>query len=163
MKKMWKLNNKAVSPVIATILMVAITVVLAAVLYVMVMGFGGDGGSDTPTGSFTMTEAIDGTHQKVQFGVLSPETSLTELKIIITTTAGSETWTYVSGASLVAPATDVVTTVDAISYVDLAADSTISSGDYLNIQLDAGATGSFTVTMIYTDTGDSIDVITFTK
>ena len=41
MKKMWKKNNKAVSPVIATILMVAITVVLAAVLYVMVMGFGG--------------------------------------------------------------------------------------------------------------------------
>ncbi|HPD09254.1 MAG TPA: type IV pilin, partial [Methanomassiliicoccales archaeon] len=41
---MWKKNTKAVSPVIATILMVAITVVLAAVLYVMVMGFGG---SDT--------------------------------------------------------------------------------------------------------------------
>ena len=38
MKKSWK--KSAVSPVIATILMVAITVVLAAVLYVMVMGFG---------------------------------------------------------------------------------------------------------------------------
>ncbi|MEM3493011.1 MAG: archaellin/type IV pilin N-terminal domain-containing protein [Thermoplasmata archaeon] len=35
--KVWK-NKKGVSPVIATILMVAITVVLAAVLYVMVMG-----------------------------------------------------------------------------------------------------------------------------
>jgi flagellin-like protein len=42
MKKIWKMrkNREAVSPVIATILMVAITVVLAAVLYVMVMGFG---------------------------------------------------------------------------------------------------------------------------
>ncbi len=42
MKKMWKIrkDKSAVSPVIATILMVAITVVLAAVLYVMVMGFG---------------------------------------------------------------------------------------------------------------------------
>ncbi len=42
MKKMWKMkkSKEAVSPVIATILMVAITVVLAAVLYVMVMGFG---------------------------------------------------------------------------------------------------------------------------
>jgi flagellin-like protein len=40
MKKIWKSrrNNEAVSPVIATILMVAITVVLAAVLYVMVLG-----------------------------------------------------------------------------------------------------------------------------
>jgi len=41
MKKNWK-SRSAVSPVIATILMVAITVVLAAVLYVMVMGMGGE-------------------------------------------------------------------------------------------------------------------------
>lgn len=47
MRKNWK-DRKGVSPVIATILMVAITVVLAAVLYVMVMGFGDDGGK-TPT------------------------------------------------------------------------------------------------------------------
>lgn len=38
MKKAWKRNEQGVSPVIATILMVAITVVLAAVLYVMVIG-----------------------------------------------------------------------------------------------------------------------------
>ena len=36
-------NQRAVSPVIATILMVAITVVLAAVLYVMVGQFAGGG------------------------------------------------------------------------------------------------------------------------
>jgi len=53
MKKMWKKNTKAVSPVIATILMVAITVVLAAVLYVMVMGFGGDSSGQAPTASLT--------------------------------------------------------------------------------------------------------------
>lgn len=47
MKKLWSLRKKdnAVSPVIATILMVAITVVLAAVLYVMVLGFGTDTGT----------------------------------------------------------------------------------------------------------------------
>jgi len=40
MKKLWLIrkDEEAVSPVIATILMVAITVVLAAVLYVMVSG-----------------------------------------------------------------------------------------------------------------------------
>ena len=48
MRKNWK-DRKGVSPVIATILMVAITVVLAAVLYVMVMGFGGDGAGQAPT------------------------------------------------------------------------------------------------------------------
>lgn len=47
MKKLWSLrkNDHAVSPVIATILMVAITVVLAAVLYVMVLGFSGGTGT----------------------------------------------------------------------------------------------------------------------
>ena len=53
MKRIWKKNAKeAVSPVIATILMVAITVVLAAVLYVMVSGYFID--PNTPlAGSFT--------------------------------------------------------------------------------------------------------------
>ena len=51
MKKVWK--EEAVSPVIATILMVAITVVLAAVLYVMVISMGNtstDLRSETPLG-----------------------------------------------------------------------------------------------------------------
>lgn len=39
------LNDSAVSPVIAVILMVAITVVLAATVYVWVSGFGSGGGS----------------------------------------------------------------------------------------------------------------------
>lgn len=44
-----KKNEKAVSPVIGTILMVAITVVLAAVLYVMVSGIGPGSTSNPPT------------------------------------------------------------------------------------------------------------------
>jgi flagellin-like protein len=50
MKKIWAMrkNEDGVSPVIATILMVAITVVLAAVLYVMVLGLGTTG-TITPT------------------------------------------------------------------------------------------------------------------
>lgn len=50
MRKSWiiRKDEKAVSPVIATILMVAITVVLAAVLYVMVTGLL-TGGAARPT------------------------------------------------------------------------------------------------------------------
>jgi len=44
--KMWK-DMTGVSPIIAVILMVAITVVLAATIYVWVSGFGGSG-SSTP-------------------------------------------------------------------------------------------------------------------
>jgi flagellin-like protein len=52
MKRIWK-NKQGVSPVIATILMVAITVVLAAVLYVMVSGYMTGGGGTPIAGSFT--------------------------------------------------------------------------------------------------------------
>jgi flagellin-like protein len=50
MKKLWAIrkDHEAVSPVIATILMVAITVVLAAVLYVMVSGLLGGGSTTRP-------------------------------------------------------------------------------------------------------------------
>jgi len=54
MKKIWK-NEEGVSPVIAVILMVAITVVLAAVLYVMVSGMLGTTGT-TPTVSMNWNE-----------------------------------------------------------------------------------------------------------
>jgi flagellin-like protein len=62
MKRVWKKNNKeAVSPVIATILMVAITVVLAAVLYVMVSAYINGDNRTLLTGSFTKeTNSVTG-------------------------------------------------------------------------------------------------------
>ena len=50
-KKIWK-DEEAVSPVIATILMVAITVVLAGVLVVYMQQFSGGPGEQAPNGSF---------------------------------------------------------------------------------------------------------------
>ncbi len=60
MKRLWKIkkDSEAVSPVIATILMVAITVVLAAVLLVLVLNIGDD--TVTPTGSLDYNAAGDG-------------------------------------------------------------------------------------------------------
>jgi len=60
MKKLWLIrkDEEAVSPVIATILMVAITVVLAAVLYVMVSGLlGGGGGGAAKSVGFSPASA----------------------------------------------------------------------------------------------------------
>jgi flagellin-like protein len=54
-------DEEAVSPVIATILMVAITVVLAAVLYVMVSGLIGSPGS-TPQSMGVNLQTGDGTN-----------------------------------------------------------------------------------------------------
>jgi flagellin-like protein len=55
LKKKWVSlrSEDGVSPVIATILLVAITVVLAAVLYVMVSNMGGLGGTPPPVIAFT--------------------------------------------------------------------------------------------------------------
>ncbi|MFQ6013741.1 MAG: archaellin/type IV pilin N-terminal domain-containing protein [Thermoplasmata archaeon] len=60
-------DRKAVSPVIATILMVAITVVLAAVLYVMVSGLVSGPGS-TPTAiGVTVSQTADGSNWQLVF------------------------------------------------------------------------------------------------
>jgi flagellin-like protein len=159
MKKIWKIrkDSEAVSPVIATILMVAITVVLAAVLYVMVMGFGGTG-QQTPTGSFTQTTKLDSTHEKAQFGVLTPDTTRNDVKILVTRNGaafasgvmpaqGSTTWTDTSGA------------IANLTYVDLVGDAKIGSGDYVSIQ--TAWAGNYVVTMVYVPTGNAIDDISF--
>ncbi|MEM1514363.1 MAG: archaellin/type IV pilin N-terminal domain-containing protein [Candidatus Thermoplasmatota archaeon] len=57
--KRWIKNKAGVSPIIAIILMVAITVVLAATIYVWVSGFGG-GGSKSISMSITQLNGADG-------------------------------------------------------------------------------------------------------
>lgn len=72
MKRVWK-NREGVSPVIATILMVAITVVLAAVLYVMVTGL-----ISSPTGtpkSMGLTGAVIGSNYRVSVDSLGGVTA----------------------------------------------------------------------------------------
>ena len=76
MKKSWiiRKDEKAVSPVIATILMVAITVVLAAVLYVMVTGLL-TGGTTRPTVSL-VPEVRDATTATVDVADAQPAETL---------------------------------------------------------------------------------------
>lgn len=79
-------KDKAVSAIIGTILIVAITVVLAATLYAVLGGFGGLIGKPTPTAS--MTVSITGsTSYNVAFTSVSTNLSLqnTELKLVSTT------------------------------------------------------------------------------
>jgi len=165
---MWKTRRRteAVSPVIATILMVAITVVLAAVLYVMVMGFGGPS-TQTPTGSFVGTpqQVSVGTVTGYQltWGVISPSTQWTQCKMVVTVggVASAATAITVTPGSnpnqiaLLAP--NLV-----LSFTDLAKDGVISTGDYMTINSGTVAipanlvAGSYTVTLLFTTTGGSI-------
>lgn len=72
-RKLWN-NEEAVSPVIAVILMVAITVVLAAVLYVWASSFFGTQ-KQTPQGAFTASK-VDEQTWTISVVKMSPQVSV---------------------------------------------------------------------------------------
>lgn len=137
MKKMWKKNNKAVSPVIATILMVAITVVLAAVLYVMVMGMSGGDEKTTPTGVIGSTLNTTGNYT-ISVTSVSPVTLITDLSFKVGAT-GTLTPLAAGG-----------------NFIDVGNDGKASSGDFFYVNGTAGSV----VYLVYEPTGGVIDSIT---
>ena len=90
MKAIVRKNDEAVSPVIATILMVAITVVLAAVLYVMVSGL-----ISTPQTSQQIGAAVsrsgDGTNWIITFTSVPSGLAQTTTYFSLTTSSGGST------------------------------------------------------------------------
>ena len=65
--------------------MVAITVVLTAVLYVMVIDLSSDGGTMTqaPTGSWQSMVAESNTSAKLTFGSFQPKVSFIDIRVIV--------------------------------------------------------------------------------
>ena len=89
-------NNEGVSAIIATILMVAVTVVLAGVLYVMIIGIGGGSNENlAPLGSWQDVDAVNTTSAKLVFGSFSAETNPIELKLYIYEDETNESTTIV--------------------------------------------------------------------
>ena len=81
---MFRKDERGVSPIIATILMVAVTIVLAGVLYVMIIGMGGGSNADlAPLGSWHDVDAVNTTSAKLVFGPFSGEVNPIDLKIIL--------------------------------------------------------------------------------
>lgn len=153
MKKMWKLNNKAVSPVIATILMVAITVVLAAVLYVMVMGFGGESNSN-PTASITAsTESVAHT-EKVTVASISDVYSLSTFKVSIVI-GGTSYVATLAGGNITSAFTAALPAGTYISFVDLGNDAKLGAGDYFLVKTTASG-AAMEMNLLYGTNNDSI-------
>jgi flagellin-like protein len=164
LKKIWRMrkSREAVSPVIATILMVAITVVLAAVLYVMVMGFGTTG-NQTPLGSLTTVTKLSPTTYKINFGVVSPDTKFEDCGARIDPVAGSLVPVTTFNNEGMSPSNSVVD----IGLADLGDDGKISVGDYLIITTNTNGwawtdAGDWTITVIFLATGGSICTKVFT-
>ena len=157
MKRIWKTrrNEEAVSPVIATILMVAITVVLAAVLYVMVIGFGGGGGS-TPAGAWNSVAPLNQTAGKMVFGAFTEDVQPLDLKLFVTiNNAAAGTITIPSNTGTPAPV--LMNWVGGpgatAKYFDYnPAGGEINSGDYITLDgLVSGSVYSFEVFHVPTD------------
>lgn len=147
------------SPVIATILMVAITVVLAAVLYIMVIGLA-PSGTSVPTGVWGTKTLVSNTAWNVEFGKVSGEPKPVDIEIILIrnlTTEGKYTFANNDDGNMnFADGTDIAD----IEYSDLADNSKVNTGDVL--KLTGLLPGSdYTIRMIWGPTGDQITSTTF--
>jgi len=176
MKKNWAFRKdaEAVSPVIATILMVAITVVLAAVLYVMVLGFGGN--TDvTPTTSMTKTSITAG----YQFAPTTPTETAAWGDVTIVLEAVGYTpisWSNATTALLTSAAGAPMVwhygsakTLSGVSVwlniTDVGGNGQVNGGDYISITY-GGATAwvsgvTYTVKMIYEPSDSQMGSATF--
>ncbi|MDH4123163.1 MAG: type IV pilin N-terminal domain-containing protein [Thermoplasmata archaeon] len=150
MKKIWALRKatEAVSPVIATILMVAITVVLAAVLYVMVLGF-------TPT---TVNNIVISFSQ----GSTSTNYTLTVISIQGGTLQLSDCQALFKDANGDPGASGLLSTFDDtwkgnVKYNDVNDDGKVNAPDYIQLNKVAYAVGS---SMVLSDVGGTT---TFTQ
>ncbi len=150
-KNIWRIrkDSDGVSPVIATILMVAITVVLAAVLYVMVMEFDNDT-SIAPTGNWVELEKDSSTTAIMKFGAFSKDIKWTDITIKI---AGVNSTSYELSFDANPPtATDVDQdgsgqVITAIS-TDLGDNSQINTGDYITLTWANAQPGEYTITIV---------------
>ncbi len=140
MKKLYR-KEEGVSPVIATILMVAITVVLAATVYIMVSGMGGGG-----TNKLVANLTYDNMHSNPAAGYVNITVSMS--------TPSSAAWTKVKitingvGNALTGQTGNTINgyTVD---IKDLDASGSLSDGDVIYIHGSsslAGATIALSIT-----------------
>ena len=103
MKKVYVKNDKAVSPIIATILLVAITVVLAATLYTILGGYTTFLGASTPQASITVTNATSAHSSSpskpiyfVYINQFGGNISLNEVQMIIITSGNNVSYATLS-------------------------------------------------------------------
>jgi flagellin-like protein len=165
MKRLWNIKKKSgVSPVIATILMVAITVVLAAVLYVMVMNMSGNQGTSTPQGSFA-SSTTQGNYVNITFGSFSTNTGISAVKMVVQDINAGSSGTYNASSNAdgsLLYLNSGTTTITSITYKDVANNGHINVGDYVSILNPSAGTGhNWKITMIFIASGDVINYLEF--
>jgi len=162
MKSVIRKDEAAVSPVIATILMVAITVVLAAVLYVMVSGLITPVGGNKPLITFSAvsqdgnaTMIVAGASQSVaaaNYRLNLQVGTVTGSAIAMPTTGGNSVNVVVSG------------TTYRIYWTDIGGELTVNAGDNFRVTgngIRLPAATAFTFHLLWSD-GSAIQTTTWT-
>lgn len=146
MKKAWiiRRNEEAVSPVIATILMVAITVVLAAVLYVMVSGLIGGTTTAEPNVQFQAADNTANNTWTVTVAGVSEALELGKFKAVLLKDA-------VQDGAAMDPLADG-STVGNIHFNDLDGGGKLSVGDYFTITTETGK--DYKLSVIWKESGN---------
>jgi flagellin-like protein len=151
-------DEEGVSPVIATILMVAITVVLAAVLYIMVIGLAPPPEGQPPRGQFTPV-VTSNTTATMEFAGFSRVPLPIHLKIVLSTETASGTYAFGANADGTVLSLESGVSMGTITYRDFANNDLVNSGDQLLIAgLDTGT--FYTIKMLWKD-GSAMDTKTF--
>ena len=156
MRKVYKKRDEdAVSPVIATILMVAITVVLAAVLYVMVIGMSEGSGDTAPVGTMASMTATANDAATLTFGSFAPIPSPMDLKIILTPSGSNASATTIELTFPNAPTSSdtQMTETGGVSPTAVYSDlnyggNAINSGDFIKIDGLSGGT-TYTISIFH--------------
>jgi flagellin-like protein len=152
-------DEEGVSPVIATILMVAITVVLAAVLYIMVIGLA-PSGTSVPTGVWGTKTPVSSSEYQISFGKVSGDPKQMDIGIILIrnlTTEGKYAFVVNGDGDL---SFQTGTDIADINFNDLDNNPKVNTGDYLTLtNLLPGS--DYEIKMMWSPTGDEITHTTF--
>ena len=137
----WRSDSSAVSPVIGVILMVAITVVLAAVVFVLVSNLSKNSNTTAPNVTFSQDQTAH------RLTIVSADASASWANIRQTTTASGGTCTVLyAGTTTVTSGSTVATTA-------------ISAGDFITV--GHSGTGSCTISLTYTTVNQLLGTWTF--
>ena len=136
-------EDEAVSPVIAVILMVAITVVLAATVYVWVSGFGSQSSTPAKTLALNSAAAFDGTNFAKDYTVSSgtPGMKYTDLTFTLNgLSVACDNAAPIAGTAA-APVFGISKTGGA-TWVDCTSNTiSIAAGDMIRLESDASFSG----------------------
>ena len=154
MKAIIRKDDQAVSPVIATILMVAITVVLAAVLYVMVSGLIAGPGTSKPFVTFS-TPVVAGNTTTFTVASASQSAALTSYKgNLLTNGVAGTPVTLTSGAGGMTFGTVKV------FYTDISGNGNLKSGDVLKAMGQTSGR-SYQFVLIWASDGSSLQSVSW--